>query len=358
MSALLARLGGGSWMGESKLLWAGLRSSTVQPCALVHHHRERQNLDRFLGMRRSKPQKANRNTHLNEAKFRRERGRKTLYIKLPDYEMDRRTEMLTAEEQRKEMLKYGLNPYESVSPRVWQERKIFNASFQAPMLNYVPPENLSFEKLRRGQWENALARRRIRKKVGFEKFNDKDFAAEADDIFERAHIALMQRDQKALLNYATESAYQKMWRDVERGSVVWEKVETIEPSRVVLIRVADYPPQSGNDYAQVTVRMNTLQKLAVYDQFGRLLLGSEEVARLVIEYVVFENHVASVDGRWRLLDKVYPKWAEKKEPVPRTFTLTGEEAERRNVQPVDLSPTSVATSDQKDGVDKPSSFSS
>lgn len=76
------------------------------------------------------------------------------------------------------------------------------------MVNYVPPENWSFEQLRRGGWENTLARRRIRKKVGFEKFNDKDFAAEADDIFERAHIALMQRDKKELLKYATENAYQ------------------------------------------------------------------------------------------------------------------------------------------------------
>jgi len=43
----------------------------------------------------------------------------------------------------------------------------------------------------------------------------------------------------------------------------------------------------------------------MYDRFGHLLLGSEDENREIVEYVVFENHVASADGCWRLHDKVW-----------------------------------------------------
>ncbi|ETN72985.1 hypothetical protein NECAME_18572 [Necator americanus] len=67
--------------------------------------------------------------------------------------------------------------------------------------------------------------------------------------------------------------------------------------------------------------MHTKQKLAVYDRFGHLILGSETDPREVIEYVVFENHIAVVDGSWRLHDKVYPKWVQPKQGVDITYTL-------------------------------------
>lgn len=43
--------------------------STVQR-ALVHHHMERHDLARFLGIKRSNRARANRNTHVNEKMFR------------------------------------------------------------------------------------------------------------------------------------------------------------------------------------------------------------------------------------------------------------------------------------------------
>lgn len=36
----------------------------------VHHHKEAENMERFLGIKRSNSAKANRNTHHNERKFR------------------------------------------------------------------------------------------------------------------------------------------------------------------------------------------------------------------------------------------------------------------------------------------------
>lgn len=52
--------------------------------------------------------------------------------------------------------------------------------------------------------------------------------------------------------------------------------------------------------------MCTFQKRMLYDRYGRLLSGSEE-PKEVIEYVVFENHIAREGSTWRLHDKVGKK---------------------------------------------------
>ena len=47
--------------------------------------------------------------------------------------------------------------------------------------------------------------------------------------------------------------------------------------------------------------------MAVYDQFGRLMFGSETEPRDVLEYIVFEKHVAEIYGVWRMHDKIRAK---------------------------------------------------
>ncbi len=86
-----------------------------------------------------------------------------------------------------------------------------------------------------------------------------------------------------------------------------------------------------NLFAQVTVRFNTqqamklssaiiytysiwgiavvFQTLAVFDRFGRLIHGGRDSARDVLEYVVFERHLANIYGRWRMHAKIVPEWA-------------------------------------------------
>jgi len=44
--------------------------------------------------------------------------------------------------------------------------------------------------------------------------------------------------------------------------------------------------------------------MALYDKDGHLLLGSEDDPREVLEYVVFENHISSADGKWRFHGQV------------------------------------------------------
>lgn len=51
-------------------------------------------------------------------------------------------------------------------------------------------------------------------------------------------------------------------------------------------------------YGQVTVLMHIQQTLTVYDQFGCLMYGQEDVANDVLEYVVFEKHQINPFGSW------------------------------------------------------------
>ena len=65
---------------------------------------------------------------------------------------------------------------------------------------------------------------------------------------------------------------------------------------------------------QITVRFHTRQQLAVYDRFGRLLHGSEILAKDVLEYIVFEKHLSNMYGTWRIHDKIIPDWTPPKDP--------------------------------------------
>jgi len=67
--------------------------------------------------------------------------------------------------------------------------------------------------------------------------------------------------------------------------------------------------------------MSILQILAVYDRFGRLSHGSEVIAKDVLEYVVFEKHLANLYGIWRIHAKITPAWAQSEDLSPRTFRV-------------------------------------
>lgn len=47
--------------------------------------------------------------------------------------------------------------------------------------------------------------------------------------------------------------------------------------------------------------------------------GSEIIAKDVLEYVVFEKHIANEYGRWRIHGKIIPDWLPPREPSKRTF---------------------------------------
>lgn len=65
--------------------------------------------------------------------------------------------------------------------------------------------------------------------------------------------------------------------------------------------------------------------LAVYDRFGRLMHGSEIIAKDVLEYVVFEKHLANLYGKWRVHSKIIPDWLPPKQPSELTYIKPAEE---------------------------------
>ena len=62
-----------------------------------------------------------------------------------------------------------------------------------------------------------------------------------------------------------------------------------------------------------------VQALALYDRFGRVMFGNEDLERDCLEYIVFENHLSDTNGRWRIHDKVIPEWGTQAPPVVRTM---------------------------------------
>lgn len=61
------------------------------------------------------------------------------------------------------------------------------------------------------------------------------------------------------------------------------------------------------------------QTLAIYDRFGRLTLGSENLIKDVLEYVVFEKYLSEEYSRWRVHAKIIPDWMPAPPGVYRTL---------------------------------------
>lgn len=89
----------------------------------------------------------------------------------------------------------------------------------------------------------------------------------------------------------------------------------------------------------------------MYDRFGRLQHGSEVVARDVLEYVVFEKHVASTYGVWRIHDKIIPEWMPPRQPTNRTYKV--KETEEEDEAPVTDDSLQDATTEPENEKNKP-----
>lgn len=167
----------------------------------------------------------------------------------------------------------------------------------------------------------------VRKIRSFEEdFSPKTFGETAQDIYIRAHEALINKDEKAIREYVTERLYPEIKHNTKNVTIRWKFLRSIEPPRVVHARET-YLISKQNIFAQLTVRMHTQQSLAVYDRFGRLMHGSEIIAKDVLEYVVFEKNISNLYGEWRIHDKIIPPWAEPKQPSPTTYRVIEREAE-------------------------------
>lgn len=201
--------------------------------------------------------------------------------------------------------------------RLWKERNLYVSSTNQIVEEYVPDESkeslvpvVSTQMLKKG-WEkveklpkNKLAIRKIR---SFEKeFNLKVFGDEAQEIYIKAHECLAANDQEKLTDYVTEHARLAMLLNTTKRTIHWKYLQSLEEPRAVQVRTFQLEESSGTTYAQITMRMFSQQSLAVYDRFGRLLYGSEILAKDVLEYVVFEKHLSNEYGQWRIHAKIIP----------------------------------------------------
>ncbi|XP_026874083.2 39S ribosomal protein L45, mitochondrial [Electrophorus electricus] len=219
-----------------------------------------------------------------------------------------------------------------VIPQEYMERAI-NISCTAGIFDpYIPPEgdarlsSLSKEGLMQRTkqiQQTAASQLAIRKiKEHDSEFSTKEFAVRAQEIFIEAHMALTQFNKEKLHSLVTERCYPEMVRGNRYKTLHWRFIESLEPPRIVHARCPDMISK-GNLYGQVTIRMHSRQTLAIYDRFGRLMLGDEEEPRDVLEYLVMERHLVNPYGCWRLHGKIVPAWAPSKGPVIKTVMLPG-----------------------------------
>ncbi|XP_013919762.1 PREDICTED: 39S ribosomal protein L45, mitochondrial [Thamnophis sirtalis] len=153
-------------------------------------------------------------------------------------------------------------------------------------------------------------------------FRIKTFAEKAQGIYIEAHNNLANFNEEKLHTLVTEHCYPEMVQGNEHKTIRWRFLESLEPPRVVQVRC---PTLLNEDllYGQVTVRIHLRQILAIYDQFGRLMYGSEQIPKDILEYAVFEKHLLHKTGQWRLHDKIVPSWAPPKDPLIKTVMIPG-----------------------------------
>ncbi|XP_009919670.2 large ribosomal subunit protein mL45 [Haliaeetus albicilla] len=234
---------------------------------------------------------------------------------------------LSPEEKEKRLRSSGI-----VFPEEHIERTFYLACTADIIDPYVPPEgdarltSLSkdglkqkVEKLR----QTAASQLALRKVKDHDPdFSTKTFPEKAQEIFIEAHNCLANFNKQKLHSLVTERCYPEMVRGNRYKTIRWSFVESLEPPRVVHVR-CDSIVNRGNLYGQVTVRMHTRQTLAIYDRFGRLMYGGEQVPKDVLEYVVFERYLVNPYGTWRMHGKIVPEWAPPKDPIVKTVMIPG-----------------------------------
>ncbi|KAJ8875482.1 hypothetical protein PR048_023377 [Dryococelus australis] len=252
------------------------------------------------------------------------RKKQVVKVDLPDFSKLSEEDM-TQEEIRSKMKEKGIQPV-----RPWMERPIYISATGGVFEPYVPPEGdgkispittsgakQKFEFLEKKS-KSMMAVRKIRSFD--EDFETRDFVVAAHDIYVKAHELLANKDEDKLHEYVTERVFPEMMHNVKDKTIRWKFIQSLEPARVVHARCTDIISKE-NVFAQLTVRFHTQQMLAVYDRFGRLMQGSEMVAKDVLEYVVFEKHLANQYGLWKIHDKIIPDWLPPPTPSLRTLCM-------------------------------------
>jgi len=289
-------------------------------------------------------------------KWKKERRAKVIHIKLPDFH-----EKITEDNARAKMKERGIVPQ-----RHWMEMPIYVSCTGGIFEEYVPPEgDGKFSALtttgvkQKAEFVNKKGRSymAIRKIKSYEEdFNVSQFPEEAQEIYIKAHEALVNKDEDALRTFVTERAYPQMRHNSIDKTIHWRFLESLELPRVVQVKSTKLITED-NYFAQVTVRFHTQQTLAIYDRFGRLMSGSEILKKDVLEYVVFEKHISYEYGAWRIHGKIIPTWAPPREYGSRTYVnpveKPAETKEDKEAAVSTVAPSTVADKDLPEVKAKP-----
>ncbi|XP_041372267.1 probable 39S ribosomal protein L45, mitochondrial [Gigantopelta aegis] len=260
-----------------------------------------------------------------DPKWRKQRREKVRKVDLPDFRQMMADLKMSPDEMRTRMKKEGRLP-----PRHHQDRPLNISATGAIIEEFVPPEGDGKKSLISPQGVKTKYKEFEKKGKSFmelrkvrqfeEDFDTKEFAQQAQDIVIEAQECLQDvyKNEDRLHDLVTEKAFPEMVFGLENKTFRWTFVESIEPPRVTQVRTQE---MFGKDnlFAQITVRMHTKQILAVYDRFGRLMYGSDRIAKDVLEYVVLEKHIANEYGLWRIHGKIIPDWMPPREPLLKTF---------------------------------------
>lgn len=253
-------------------------------------------------------------------------------------------EDLTPDQIKSRMKERGVLP-----PRPWMERPFFISCTGGTFEPYVPPEGdgkqslvtptgakQKFELMEKKS-KSFMAVRKIKNYE--EDFHMPTFAETAQDIYIQAHEALCAKDKYKLRELVTERVYPEMMHNALNKTIRWKFIKSLEPPRVVHARCTDVITKE-NIFAQVTVRFHTQQSLAIYDRFGRLMHGSEILAKDVLEYVVYEKHISNEYGVWKLHEKIIPDWMPAKDPALITYRIDDEP--EKVAEPLPIAETTTA----------------
>lgn len=260
-----------------------------------------------------------------DVKWRKLRAAKVMTIELPDFDKRSKDAKMNPEDRRAEMKKEGFLP-----PRNFIERPINISASSEIFEPYVPPEGDGRQSFisRAGATQKidkitkkSKAFWDLRKIKQFdEDFEMGEFAKQGQSYYIETHELLqdMKKNDIRLHDLLTEKAFPEMTHTLDKKTFRWRFIETVEPPRVVHMKTNEMMTK-GNLYGQVTVRLHTRQTLAIYDRFGRLMYGSEHLVKDILEYVVFEKHLANEYGLWRIHGKVVPDWMPPRQSAIRTY---------------------------------------
>ncbi|KAL7674123.1 hypothetical protein ACOME3_000403 [Neoechinorhynchus agilis] len=254
------------------------------------------------------------------------RGKLVQKVDLPDFQEIKNRESYSIQERREYMKKEGfpLNPEFNYLPMNLTSSGEIIEKFVCPKEDGLLAP-LSGQKLKSfyDKFVSKGSTWRALRKIGDEirDFDKEYFPLQSQNIYQNAHEALCQWNMEKIRELITEHCYGKLIPPLERKSVVWSLEEPLEPPRIVHARVGDM--LSGKIViGQITVRMFTQQRLAIFDRFGRLLAGNPDELQDILEYIVFERMLSNRYSTWRMHDKIVPDWVKaKSHRSNRTFVL-------------------------------------